>query len=415
MCVICDSIGIVSELSPAYTKQVAGLYDGIAAQIWQGKFNGTIHEELTRVMAAEFHNTIEQTYGHSLDGMKITNEHFTFLSKAERSAYEFSTAKCAQLIKDMKVIAGRASRPEDFHAVAGALYTNMTEKYQETERIFAEGEVNKAIRWREIQANKKEFPIGEYVAVHDDRVRAAHFAIDGTRLPWNHPWWKTHRPPIDYRCRCKAIQDFNISNLTAPDKLIQYAVPKQFVNEALDKGVIFSKEHSYFKKQDHTQLSMMASDVAPWRSAGKGVNFNSFHQTDAIRHEVPFGQILSKALNTDININPYFNKGKHADYLINTRLVTEANSLVNKIDLKNVSTNSSGTIREALRRAKKQAESVVISLDAPAYTEQAIIKAAKQRRSFKAMVFIHKGKWAKAEFGQVDTEAFRQQIQKLLK
>ena len=51
----------------------------------------------------------------------------------------------------------------------------------------------------------RRFPYLEYSAVNDSRTRPSHAAMDGTILPADHKWWKTHRPPNGFRCRCTVI------------------------------------------------------------------------------------------------------------------------------------------------------------------------------------------------------------------
>lgn len=60
--------------------------------------------------------------------------------------------------------------------------------------------------WAQIQETKTEAPYLMYDAVDDGRTRPQHRAWDGTVLPVDDPWWKTHRPPNGWNCRCGVIQ-----------------------------------------------------------------------------------------------------------------------------------------------------------------------------------------------------------------
>ncbi len=51
-------------------------------------------------------------------------------------------------------------------------------------------------------ANPEEFPLLEYVAIEDDRVRGSHLRLNGFRAPKNEPIWQQITPPLDFNCRC---------------------------------------------------------------------------------------------------------------------------------------------------------------------------------------------------------------------
>lgn len=60
--------------------------------------------------------------------------------------------------------------------------------------------------WARIQRTKRSAPYLRYSAILDGRTRPLHRAWDGTTLPVDHVWWKTHFPPNGWRCRCSTIQ-----------------------------------------------------------------------------------------------------------------------------------------------------------------------------------------------------------------
>jgi len=61
-------------------------------------------------------------------------------------------------------------------------------------------------QWQQIWDQSEVAPFLLYDAVDDFRTRAAHRAWDGTVLPVNSTWWKTHYPPNGWNCRCGVIQ-----------------------------------------------------------------------------------------------------------------------------------------------------------------------------------------------------------------
>jgi SPP1 gp7 family putative phage head morphogenesis protein len=73
-------------------------------------------------------------------------------------------------------------------------------------------------RWRGLQEpESQEILWGfKYVTVGDDRVRAAHQAMDGITLPKDDPFWRTSFPPNGWSCRCQAIELFEPRTVVAP-------------------------------------------------------------------------------------------------------------------------------------------------------------------------------------------------------
>jgi hypothetical protein len=57
-------------------------------------------------------------------------------------------------------------------------------------------------QWQRIQRNIKTHPILEYRLGPSEHHRVQHAAWAGTRLPADHPWWRTHAAPNGYGCKC---------------------------------------------------------------------------------------------------------------------------------------------------------------------------------------------------------------------
>jgi SPP1 gp7 family putative phage head morphogenesis protein len=66
-----------------------------------------------------------------------------------------------------------------------------------TRQAYATGQ------WQHIETAKETHPYVRYVTRRDAKVRPLHRAWDNVTLPVDDPFWDTHTPPCDYRCRCR--------------------------------------------------------------------------------------------------------------------------------------------------------------------------------------------------------------------
>ncbi len=92
-------------------------------------------------------------------------------------------------------VPAKAGRPDMKAARARAEFTLRVQGFQ----AYA------VARHQEQMATVERFPYWRYVTVGDNRVRAAHAALDGKVLRADDPWWKTHYPPWDWGCRCIVV------------------------------------------------------------------------------------------------------------------------------------------------------------------------------------------------------------------
>lgn len=78
-------------------------------------------------------------------------------------------------------------------------------------------------RWLEQQDSKAERPYLQYRAINDSRVRPSHLKLDKVIRHIDDDFWKTHYPPIAYRCRCYirslSLRDAMEAGITPDDRL----------------------------------------------------------------------------------------------------------------------------------------------------------------------------------------------------
>jgi hypothetical protein len=61
-------------------------------------------------------------------------------------------------------------------------------------------------QWERIQRNKELFPFLEYIRSASVNPRHTHLAYAGLVLPVNDPFWASHLPIKEYKCKCTVVQ-----------------------------------------------------------------------------------------------------------------------------------------------------------------------------------------------------------------
>ena len=74
----------------------------------------------------------------------------------------------------------------------------------------------------------------EYVTAGDARVRPNHWAMEGTKLPKDDPFWKENWPPNGFSCRCMAIEIYDKGTAKPPEQTVM--VDGLEVEPRADKG-----------------------------------------------------------------------------------------------------------------------------------------------------------------------------------
>lgn len=97
---------------------------------------------------------------------------------------------------------GTIKSVEEFRESVRAIHDRYNERYLESEYEHAVGSALMADRWHSTAPKS----ILEYRTAGDNKVRPAHEAIDGTRLPKDDRFWQDYFPPNGWGCRCDAVE-----------------------------------------------------------------------------------------------------------------------------------------------------------------------------------------------------------------
>ena len=122
----------------------------------------------------------------------------------------FSGAKTFQQVKDLTAYAFNpdgTKRPfAEFKKFAKTIDANYNKHWLATEQDTVILQAQNSRKWLKYEAEADVFPTLQYITVGDDRVRPDHVALDGLKLPVNHPLWKKIFPQNGWRCRCTVTQ-----------------------------------------------------------------------------------------------------------------------------------------------------------------------------------------------------------------
>lgn len=108
-------------------------------------------------------------------------------------------------------------------------------------------------QWQQLKANEDIYPNLRYETVGDDRVRAAHQALDGKIRPLSDSFWNEYYPPLGWGCRCDVVPEGPEANLTSTTELNKAkqnaAVSEGFKGNVGKDGLVFEDGHAYYRAQ----------------------------------------------------------------------------------------------------------------------------------------------------------------------
>lgn len=179
----------------------------------------------------------------------------------------FSGAKSFQEVNDMtrlSFLSDGSKRPfKEFKEYANTIKDQYNVNWLKTEQNTAFSVAQSADKWQNYEKDKYLFPVLQYKAVDDERIRDEHLDWDNLKFPVDSSFWDTRMPPNGFNCRCMVIQltEGKVDELKGQKK----NTSKQFSNNAGKTDYIYDpKKHPYFK---HTKKESQAFNKAiAWES-----------------------------------------------------------------------------------------------------------------------------------------------------
>ena len=180
-----------------------------------------------------------------------------FLNELKTNIWLFSAAKTYTQIKDIQslVTIDKQLVPySQYKKLAKERFKVYNESYLKTEYETTIGQVQNAVKWRDIEATKELFPYLRYNAVIDSHTSEICKPLNGVTLPVGDKFWSQYMPLNHFNCRClvEKIDKYEDVKLTTPSKVerVSGQVDKQmqpmFKSNVGKTGEVFDKSHPYF-------------------------------------------------------------------------------------------------------------------------------------------------------------------------
>jgi SPP1 gp7 family putative phage head morphogenesis protein len=186
----------------------------------------------------------------------------------EANVTRFSAAKSIALVQQLNAFKTDATDFNDFHSKAKAVLTDYNSQWLRTEYETAHAVARNASAYLHNEANADTYPYLEYQTIGDDRVRAAHAALDGMIFKIGDEALSRIHPPNGFNCRCEMIPqqsagDSKTANtledaIGALGKDWQTMIDKGFDKNRGELGYVFDQAEEYINTFKPSKLNYEA-------------------------------------------------------------------------------------------------------------------------------------------------------------
>jgi len=193
----------------------------------------------------------------------------------EANLFRFSAAKSLGVVQQLNEILRDSSGFSDFKLKASPLLDNVNGNWMRTEYNTAISVSQNASNFYSQLEDIEDAPFIEYQTVGDDRVRAAHAALDGMIFKVDSSVWDTIYPPNGDGCRCEGITRDSLGNkkLSKPkdalDALSESGELERMRKRGFDVNKaklqeVFDSNNFYIKEFDRQKFNVETNGVKPF-------------------------------------------------------------------------------------------------------------------------------------------------------
>lgn len=229
------------------------MVDEIAEAIYGGDRGGVISRGLYDATAGRLIDSLlgefQTTAGYD-SPRNATRDYLqsnVFAFSAAKSLTEFQ--EFSRLLTDD---AGNVKSRAQFRRDVESLGATYNEHYLNVERETAIAQAQMAERWQDFEENRDVAGQWEYRTAGDGDVRPEHARLDGLVIDMDDPAGDTLFPPLDYGCRCTAVQLAAPGRITSARQLaagIRGAkISPHFSHNPGKSGIVYADKHPYFRQ-----------------------------------------------------------------------------------------------------------------------------------------------------------------------
>lgn len=206
---------------------------------------GAIDPLLWKVTTDQLNKAVDKAFG----AVKFGEVNYDFVNRLKYNNGVFSAFKnhkqgklLQKQLSDGKGVKSFAQFKKDTKSIVG----DYNKRYLKTEYNTAVLSSRSAHNFKRYESKLYLYPNVEYLPSRSPQPRQAHRPFYHTILPYNHPWWDTHTPPLDWNCKCgHSNTDADVS--AVPDDG-DIKVADGLDNNPAKSEKLFADSHPYIEK-----------------------------------------------------------------------------------------------------------------------------------------------------------------------